>query len=184
MTAIDMDSLRSRTAIGLIALPVASILFTLGFACAVPLAAFAAIAATSSNRRDALAAIGAAWLANQAWGFVFRHYPMDWQTFAWGGALGVIAVLSCEAAGAATRQLTGVVGACAAFLAAFLVYEGSLIAIDLVADQNAEDFSATTVLRIFLINACAFGGLWALKILFKGMSFARKVSETLASRQI
>lgn len=184
MTAVDLTSSRSQTAIGVAALAVAGVLFTLGFACAVPLAAFAAIAAMSFERREALAAIGAVWLANQAWGFAVMHYPMDGETFAWGGALGIIALLSCEAAGLATRRLPGFVGACASFLAAFAAYEGSLIAIGLVTGQGGEDFAPATVARIFLINACAFGGLWALKALAANAASGRKLAETLAPRRV
>ncbi|WP_442755232.1 hypothetical protein ACNHKD_00775 [Methylocystis sp. JAN1] len=182
MTAIDSPSYLSRPAIGVSALAGASVLFTLGFACALPLAAFAAIAAMSFDRRQALAAIGAVWFANQAWGFAMMHYPMDGETFAWGGALGIIALLSCEAAGAATRRLSGAVGVCLSFLAAFAAYEGSLIAIDLATGQSADDFAAATIMRIFLINACAFGGLWALKAALASRTPGRKLSATLASR--
>jgi len=80
MTAVNLFSSLSRPAISIVALTFASVLFTLGFACAVPLAAFAAIAAMSFGRREALAAIGAVWLANQAWGFAVMHYPMDRET--------------------------------------------------------------------------------------------------------
>ena len=67
-------------------LVVASVVFSLGFACAVPLAAFAAIAALTLSRRDAFALVGAVWLANQIAGFTLLHYPMDPSTFAWGAA--------------------------------------------------------------------------------------------------
>jgi hypothetical protein len=189
MTATNVGSTHtasspSRTAIGIGALTVASVLTTIGFACAVPLAAFAAIAAMSFGRREALAAIGAVWLANQAWGFTFMHFPMDGETFAWGGALAMIAVLSCEAAGLATRRFAGAVGAFVAFLAAFLVYEGSLIAIDLAVGISADDFALATVARIFLINACSFGGLWALKTVVANATSRRKLSMTLAPRHI
>jgi hypothetical protein len=189
MTAINVGSTRtasspSPTAIGIGALTVASVMATVGFACAVPLAAFAAIGAMSFGRREALAAIGAVWLANQAWGFIFMHYPMNGETFAWGGALGMIAALSCEAAGLATRRFAGAVGAFVAFLAAFLVYEGSLIAIDLAVGINVDDFALVTIARIFLINACAFGGLWALKTVVTNASSRRKLPATLAPRHI
>lgn len=185
MTTIDLASSHiasspSRTAIGIGALTIASVLTTVGFACAVPLAAFAAIAAMSFGRREALAAIGAVWLANQAWGFTFKHYPMDGETFAWGGALGMIAALSCEAAGLATRRFKGVVGGAIAFLAAFLVYEGLVLAIDLAIGMSAEDIAAATAGRVFLINACAFGGLWALKTVVASAGSRRKLSTTLA----
>ncbi|MDQ6867846.1 MAG: hypothetical protein M3178_05420 [Pseudomonadota bacterium] len=62
----------------------ASVAFSLGFACAVPLAAFAAIAALTLSRRDAFALVGAVWLANQIAGFAVHHYPVTASTLAWG----------------------------------------------------------------------------------------------------
>jgi len=184
MTEAALPSFLSRPATGVGALAVGSVLFTLGFACAVPLAAFAAIAAMSFDRRAALAAVVGVWLANQAWGFAFMHYPMDGETFVWGGVLGVIAVLSCEAAGLATRRFSGAVGALVAFFSAFAAYEGALIVIDLVTNQSADDFAPATVARIFLINACAFGGLWALKTVLANTVIGRMQSSTLAPRHV
>jgi hypothetical protein len=180
MTAIRLPSSLSSPAIGIGALAVASILFTLGFACAVPLAAFAAIAAVSFRRRDALLAIGAVWLANQVWGFAFMHYPLDAETFAWGGALGVIAALSCEAAGLAHRRLTAAMGLLTAFLSAFVVYEGALILIDLTLASG--DFAPAVVARILLVNACAFGGLLAVKALLTTQQ--QEATASLAPRHI
>jgi hypothetical protein len=184
MIAVNLPSSLSRPAIGIVALVVASVLFTLGFACAVPLAALATIGALSFGRRDALAAIGAVWLANQVWGFTVMHYPMDGETFAWGGALGIIAALSCEAAGLVTRRFSGAVGACLSFVAAFVAYEGSLIAIDLITGQSADDFGAATITRIFLINVCTFGGLWALKAVVANAASGRKLSASLAPHHV
>jgi hypothetical protein len=181
MTAIRLPYSLSRPATGVGALVAASILFTVGFACAVPLAAFAAIAAVSFDRRKALIAIGAVWLVNQAWGFAFMHYPLHGETFAWGGALGAIAALCCETAGVAHRRLSAAVGLVAAFLSAFLVYEGALILIDLVIGQSAY-FAPALVMRIFLINACAFGGLLALKTLIARMTQGGERETTLAPR--
>lgn len=184
MAQSALPSFLSRPATGIVALVLGSVLFTLGFACAVPIAAFAAIAAISFDRRAAPAAIGGVWLANQAWGFAFMHYPVDGETFAWGAALGVIAVLSCEAAGLATRRFSGVVGALVAFLSAFVVYEGVLIAIDLITNQSADDFAPATVARIFLINACAFGSLLALKTVFANTVIGRSQPAALAPRHV
>jgi hypothetical protein len=184
MTAIRLPYSLSRPAIGVGALVAASLLLTVGFACAVPLAAFAAIAAVSFDRRKALIAIGAVWLANQAWGFAFMHYPLDGETFAWGGALGVIAALSCEAAGLAHRRFSGAIGLVAVFLSAFLVYEGALILIDLVIAQSADDFAPAVVTRIFLINACSFGGLLALSTLVANVAPKREIAAALAPRHV
>ncbi len=184
MTAIYLPSFLSRPATGIAALAVASVLFTLGFACAVPLAAFAAIAALSFERRDALLAIGAVWLANQAWGFAVMHYPLDGETVAWGGALGVIAALSCGAARLVHRRLSDALGLVATFLFAFLVYEGSLVLIDLAVATSGEDIASAVVTRIFLLNVCAFGGLVALKALIVNVAPRRERTATLVPRHI
>jgi len=181
VTAFTLSSPASRTMLSIGALAVFSVLFTLGFACAVPLAAFAAISAMSFDRRTALLATGAVWLANQAIGFGFMHYPIDGETLAWGGALGVIALLSCEAAGLVTRHVRGVVGAGVAFLAAFVAYEGSLLLID-AAIGLLEHVDALGTLRIFLINACAFGGLWALKTIASSTRLGRRLTTGLSAR--
>ncbi|ARN80508.1 hypothetical protein [Methylocystis bryophila] len=181
MTVFALSSPASRSTLSIGALAVFSLLFTLGFACAVPLAAFAAISAISFDRRNALVATGAVWLANQAIGFGFMHYPLEGETLAWGGALGVIALLSCEAARLASRRLTGVAGAVAAFLAAFVAYEGSLLLID-AAIGLLERVDALGTLRIFLINACAFGGFWALKTIASSTSVGRKLTAGLSAR--
>jgi hypothetical protein len=165
MTVSSLTDSLQRQPLWLYSLVVASVLFTFGFACALPFAGLAAFAALTFRRREALVATGAVWFANQAVGFGFLHYPTDSVTLAWGGALGVISLLSCEAAGSVTRRVEGKVGVGVAFLAAFIVYEGSLAAIDIATAQGLDHLTFDTVSRIFLINACAFGGLLALKAL-------------------
>src|SRR5712671_7228737 len=71
-----------------------SVAFTLGLACAVPLAAFAAAAALTLSRQDALVLIVAVWLANQLVGFTVLDYPWTASTVAWGAALGAAAILA------------------------------------------------------------------------------------------
>ena len=84
----------------------ASIAFTLGLACAVPLAAFAAAAALTLSQRDALALLLAVWLANQLVGFTVLDYPWTASTFAWGVALGAVAILATVAGQWTVRHLT------------------------------------------------------------------------------
>jgi hypothetical protein len=135
-------------------LVLASVVFSLGFACAVPLAAFAAIAALALSRRDAFALVGAVWYANQIAGFAIHHYPMTPSTFAWGAALGAVALASTLAAQWATERLPQVGGtvAAAAFLAAFAVYEGSLLAISLFIGSGISNFTPSIVKLILSIN--------------------------------
>src|SRR5215510_1160511 len=83
-----------RRFLWLAVLVAASVAFTLGLACAVPLAAFAAAAAFTLPRWDALVLIVAVWLANQLVGFAVLDYPWTASTFAWGAALGAVAILA------------------------------------------------------------------------------------------
>ena len=121
------------------------------------------------------------WLANQAVGFGFMHYPLDGETLAWGGALGVIALLLLRSGGSYEPPRFRPAGAAAAFLAAFVAYEGSLLLID-AAIGLLEHVDALGTLRIFLINACAFGGLWALKTVASSTSVGRKLTASLSAR--
>lgn len=153
-----------RRPLWLALLVAASVAFTLGFACAVPLAGFAAAAALTLPRRDALLLIGAVWLANQIVGYAFLRYPWEAQSLAWGAALGIVAVLATWAAQAAARRAaaagSGTIGL-ASFTAAFAVYEGSLFVISLVVGAT-EDFAPATVAWIFAMNAGAMIGLMLL----------------------
>src|SRR6478672_11457090 len=72
----------------------ASVGLSLGFACAMPFAAFAAAAALTLPRRGALALILSVWFANQLVGFTALSYPLTASTFEWGAALGAVAVLA------------------------------------------------------------------------------------------
>jgi len=142
----------------------ASLAFSLGFACAVPFAAFGAISAMTLPRRDALLLTVALWLINQVIGFAVLHYPWDGMTLAWGAILGGIAVLSTAAAQAAPQGQGLVVTAAASFAAASVVYEGGLYLIS-AAMGGTDDFAAAVVARILEINAAAFVALLAAALL-------------------
>jgi len=83
----------------------ASVVFSLGLACAAPFTAFGAAAALTLSRRDALVLVMSVWLANQLVGFTLLHYPWTANAFAWGGALGVVAVLATLARGRASTEV-------------------------------------------------------------------------------
>ena len=157
-------SARWRRPLWLALLVVASVAFTLGFACAVPLAAFAAAAALTLPRRQALLLVAAVWLANQVVGFAVLSYPWDGETFAWGAALGVVALLSTLAARAVAHRLARAgtaAAALAAFAGAFAVYEGALFVVSLAAGATA-DFTPHIVAWILTMNAGAMLGLMLL----------------------
>jgi hypothetical protein len=137
----------------------ASLLFTLGIACAVPFAAFGAIVAITLPQRDALLVTLALWLINQIVGFAVLHYPWDAMTLTWGAILAAIAVLSTVAAQATIGRYSLVTTAIASFAAAFAVYEGGLYLISASIMGGSEDFAAAIVVQILAINAAAFAGL-------------------------
>lgn len=147
----------------------ASLSLTLGFACAVPFAAFGAVAAMTLSRRDALLLTVALWLVNQIIGFTVLHYPWDATTLAWGAILGVVALFSTGAALMVTSRFAVVASAIAGFAAAFLAYEGSLYLASLVLGAT-EDFAAAIVVRILEINAASYAALLAAALLAAGAS--------------
>ncbi|MGO9674636.1 MAG: hypothetical protein ACLPSF_10810 [Methylocella sp.] len=143
----------------------ASAAFTLAFACATPFAAFAAVAALTMTRRDALLLVGLVWFANQCVGFGVLHYPWTADCLAWGAGLGIIALLSVLAAEFGAKRLigrNGILASIKAFLAAFAIYEGLLFLTSIAVQSGVEDYTAAIVGRILAINAVAFAGLLAL----------------------
>jgi hypothetical protein len=143
----------------------ASLIFSLGLACATPLAAFAAAVALTSSRRDALILILSAWFANQFVGFTVPGYPWAASAFAWGVALGASAVLATLAGQwTASRSVDAarVVRFLATAFAAFAAYEAALFVVAATLLGGTEDFTAAILGWIFVINAAAFVGVLVL----------------------
>ena len=163
----------------------ASVASSLGLACAVPLAAFAAAAALSLPRRDAFVLILLVWLANQLVGFTVLRYPWTASTFTWGVVLGAVAVLATLAgqwiAGRlvdARRALT----VTATFLIAFAVYEAALFAVSAALLGGTEIYTAAIQGRIFAINAAAFVGLLALNRLATSVGLVNRSTIALSMK--
>jgi hypothetical protein len=146
-------------------LTVVTVASTLAVACGTPFAALATLAALYLPRRDAFVLIGVNWLANQAIGFGFLHYPLNWDCYRGGIGLGIAAVAGTAAAMFARQVLRNVGSALAgigAFAAAFLTYEALLFAIS--PWRSSGDFAMPVLLYIFYVNAIAFAGLLLLQI--------------------
>lgn len=140
-------------------LTVATLLMTGVFACAVPFAALAALAAFDTDRRDGLLLIGAVWLANQLYGFAILGYPMEAQAYYWGLAMGLGAVAAYCAARAAVAYLapTGaLLAAIAALPVAFLAYEAVIYAASLVLTNGEGAFNTDVVAYVTLVEVIAF----------------------------
>jgi hypothetical protein len=161
-TAHPNSALRRSLWIGV--LVIASIGFSWAFACAAPFAAFAAAAALTLARRDALALIVAVWLANQAVGFALLGYPADANSLAWGvllGAAAIMATLLAQLCAARLGDLPGLARAAATLVAAFMLYEVVLVAATPVLGA-IESFAPAVVAQVFALNAFGFAGLFAL----------------------
>lgn len=155
-------------------LAAASVAFSLGFACAAPLAAFAAIAALTMPRVQALLLVGSVWLVNQAVGFGVLQYPWTADCLAWGVASGAIALLATLGSAWAARRVAprAPVAAGAAFLTAFTIHEGLFFIASVIVASGVENYSAAGIARIFLINAAAFGVLLVLNKLGASVGLA------------
>lgn len=173
---------RGRRFLWLAALVAAGVAFSLGLACAAPLAAFAAAGALTLPRRDALMLTAAVWLANQIVGFAFLAYPWTADTLAWGLVLGIVALIATAAGETIARCLDGsnaAVALVATFLGAFAVYEGGLFVVAAGWLGGTQDFALAIVARIFEINAGAFVGLLVLHRLGLSIGIAMRPQSRL-----
>ncbi|HLI21517.1 MAG TPA: hypothetical protein VKV32_10395 [Stellaceae bacterium] len=174
-----------RHALWLTVLVAASVAFTFGFACAVPFAAFGAATALTLNTRDALLLTVAIWLANQLVGFGFLAYPADASAVSWSAVLGVVALLSTLAARAVSTRMRSarwIAVVVASFVAAFVVYEGSLYLVAAAWLGGSEDFAPSIVVEILELNAAACIGLLVLNRLGETMGLSASPSLRGAAR--
>lgn len=157
-TTAESANTAIRRSLWVVLVIVSSIGFSFALACATPFAALATLAAPNMPRRDLFTLVGLAWLANQIIGYGFLAYPQTWDSFAWGGAIGIAAYLGALGALAVaprTKQLgaIGIIGT--AFLAAFALYELALYAASFALPGSAEAFSLPVIWRIFYVNVIA-----------------------------
>ena len=142
-------------------LALASVVFSLGLACAMPFAGLAAQAALVVSRRGAVAASLLAWAANQAIGYGLLAYPVTVGSMGWGIALGVAAVLATLTAHVAAATVRGLARPIAAFAAAFVAQQGVVFAARLALPSHPDAFTSSVVLSLLAINALAFASLLA-----------------------
>lgn len=154
---------------------VAAIGTSLGFACAVPLAALAALGTLTLGRRTALLLIVTVVAANQAIGFGLLHYPHDPVTIAWGGAfllVGVLAVLAADFVETRGAALPRVALCALAFAAAFAAYEGGFFLLSLATHSELYAYMPANLLRVLAINAVTFVALLVAGRLAVGAGFS------------
>ncbi len=142
-----------------------SLTFSVGFACATPLAALGGVAALTLDRKNAILFTGVVWLANQSCGYSLLHYPVTANSLSWGAALGFAAIGATLVARLAADRLAGhsrLLPIGGAFLAAFGTYEGLQYIAAVTALGGSEDYTLMIVAREVELNAIAMAGLLAL----------------------
>jgi hypothetical protein len=152
----------ARRWLWILLLTAASVFVTLGMACATPFAALATLAALHMSRRDGLALIGIAWLADQAVGYGLLGYARTANSFGWGVILGVgafVALLAAHALAERLRDRGPVLAGGLAFAGAFVAYEGVLVAATAVLASAAEAFSLPIVGWVLRVNLLSLLGL-------------------------
>jgi hypothetical protein len=154
--------IEARRWLWILLLTAASVFVTLGMACATPFAALATLAALYMSRRDGLALIGIAWLADQAVGYGLLGYPRTANSVAWGVILAVgafVALLVAQALADRVRARGAVLAGAAAFAGAFIAYQGVLVAATAVLASGAEAFSLPIVAWVLRVNVLSLAGL-------------------------
>lgn len=137
-----------------------SVLFSLALACATPFAAIATVAATRMPVRLALTLTTAAWLVNQSVGYLLLGYPRTWDSFAWGAAIGLAALLAVGAVLLVQRWIASSLAALAGgFASAFFVYEAVLFSATALLPSGDEAFSFAVIAQILWTNLLALAGL-------------------------
>lgn len=136
-----------------------TVIGSFALACVAPMAAVAALAALTLRRTEGLILVVAAWIVNQAVGFVLLSYPHTPDTYAWGAAIGAASVLGYFAAAAvAPRAKSAIVATLVAFAAAFIVYQVALYAFGVATSYAGDSFSLSVVGEVLGINAVAYAG--------------------------
>jgi hypothetical protein len=152
----------ARRWLWILLLTAASVFVTLGMACATPFAALATLAALHMSRRDGLALIGIAWVADQAIGYGLLSYPRTANSFAWGVILGVGAFAALVAAQALVDRLRdrgAVLAGGLGFAGAFVAYQAVLVAATAALASGSEALSLPIVGSVLRVNLLSLAGL-------------------------
>ena len=155
-------------------LTIATILGSFVFACTTPFAALAALAALFLPRRDAFILIGITWAANQAIGFGFLHYPQTWDSFSWGAAMGIAALVATAAAiggESLGRRFGWAFAAVMTFAISFAANQLALFAATSVLPAGG-GFAPDVIVYVLEVNGLAFAGLLILQGLGRNLGLA------------
>jgi hypothetical protein len=154
-------------------LTLVTVISTLAATCGTPFAALSALGALFQPRRDAFILVFVNWLANQAIGFAFLHYPHTLECYL-GGLHLLASAWLCTIAAMLTKLKSSkggaVLKAIVCFAAALAVFEGTLFALS--PSASASDFALPVIGYIVRVNAIAFVGLLLVKTAAKRLGYA------------
>jgi hypothetical protein len=151
------------------------------FACVTPFAALATLAALKLTRRDAITIVGLVWLTNQAIGYGLLNYPRDWNSIAWGLAIGVSSGLAILAASGLSASRPVPFATSLPFVAAFAAFESGLYIAGLMLPGSEGVFTASVIGHIFLINAitlCALNAIYHLAMMVGSLAHNSEAMRT------
>ena len=138
-------------------LTLAVILGSLALSCVAPLCALAVALAATLGLRASLGVMTLVWLVNQAIGFTLFHFPRTANSFGWGLAIGLAALLVVAAARVVMRwtvRWNALLRLGLALVATISVYQATLFAATFVLGGR-DMFSVAIVMLVALIN-CAW----------------------------
>jgi hypothetical protein len=145
----------------------ASPLFTVVFACATPLAAFATLAALNMRSRSAAILVGFVWFVNQAVGYGCLGYRWTAASLGWGIALGgasYLALFAAQRIFAALRESGEVVSTAGALFSAFIAFKAAIFGVSQIIPGGGSAFTWSVIGKTFAVNTLA---LLALLILHR-----------------
>lgn len=161
MASVSVERVTTGRAVWMALIVAAGAGLSLRYACATPFAALATLAALKTDRRDTAAIVGLVWLVNQVIGYGFLGYPMTWDSFAWGGAIGLAAGFALLTAMALSPRRAGSFAISLPFVGAFAAFEFALYVASFVLPSEADAFALPVVRQIFVVNALSLAGLVA-----------------------
>ena len=147
--------------IWMVILTIATISASLALSCVTPFAALAVALGGTVGLRASLRVVAIVWFANQFVGFVFFRFPLAANTFLWGIAIGIAALLTTIVTAIVFKYLsssTAAVRLSVALFASFTGYEMALVTAAVVLG-GFETFRPSIVLQLAWINAAALVGM-------------------------
>jgi hypothetical protein len=141
-----------------VTLTLAVIFGSLALSCVAPLSALAVALAATLGLRASLATMALVWLVNQAIGFTLFHFPRTMNSFGWGLAIGIAALMITAAARWAVRSTasrSAPLRLGIALVVTFVVYE-AVLRLAAVILGGSDMFTLRIVSEVAWVNAAWF----------------------------